>query len=65
MINYTVTLNNKNKEKSYKEQATESSRGKKRYIERIAEEREAEKLIKEYEKEEEREIDPEPINYKP
>lgn len=37
------------KEKSYKEQKNEALRGKRRYIERIIEQEEAEKEIREYE----------------
>lgn len=37
-----------NKEKSYKEQKTEKERGKKRYIERLVETKEAEQHIQEY-----------------
>ncbi len=39
------------KEKTYKEQANEATRGRKRYIERLVETREAEKQIKDYENE--------------
>ena len=37
------------KQKSYKEKNNEKERGKKRYIERLVEEQEAEKEIKDYE----------------
>jgi hypothetical protein len=40
------------KEKSYKEKENEKTRGKKRYLERIVDEREAEKQIKEFDREE-------------
>jgi hypothetical protein len=42
-----------NKEKSYKERQNEQERGKKRFLERIAQEEEATKEIKQYKKEEE------------
>ncbi len=40
------------KNKTYKEKETEKQRGKKRYLERIVEEQEADKEIEQYEKEE-------------
>jgi hypothetical protein len=44
--------------KTYREKETEKTRGKKRYIERIIEEKEADKEIKEYEEA----SDPEPLD---
>lgn len=52
-----------NNTKTYKELENEKTRGKKRYLERITEEREADKLIKDYEQQdEESELNSEPIS---
>jgi hypothetical protein len=57
MTTLTECINTLASKKNYKEIENEKTRGKRRYLERINEEKEAEKLIRDYEEEQEQGLD--------